>query len=231
MSSIEAPLTTTAQPDRVVYAVDSEHSGLRLAVLLTFIGLAIVIFIVTNAIIGGGLAILPLLIAFAIAYGVTLLVERVLKQRWTSGRTVMVSDDGVNLVNKGTAEATVLSEDPARMVCWRFVVAKRTRVPKGWSMFACAIQIDGTTLAAYTFLSPDRADQFPRRDRFKLLEPTRKGALNSDERQDLRLAGEQRRLRDAENLRWIGGAEMTPDDFTAYCDQIADRFPQWIPTP
>ena len=48
-------------------------------------------------------------------------------------------------------------------------------------------------------------------------------------REDLRLAGEQRRLRDAENHRWMFGAEMTPPDFITYLTRLNTQFPEWMP--
>ena len=57
--------------------------------------------------------------------------------------------------------------------------------------------------------------------------PKRKNDKNVDARDDLRLAGEQRRLRDAENYRWLAGAELVPDDFITYINRIRAQFPEW----
>ena len=45
----------------------------------------------------------------------------------------------------------------------------------------------------------------------------------------LRAAGEERRLRAAEEFRWISGAEMPYDDFIRYVEQIKAGFPEWAP--
>jgi hypothetical protein len=223
--------STTPVPDSaavIVYPADSEHNGLRLAVLGTFFGIAVIAFVIANTFIPG--TIIPIGIGVGVAYGITLIVERQLKRTWHSGRAVRITPDGLTIDKNGVAEVSVLSEDPARALFWHFVIDKRARIPKGWSMFACAVHIDTTTLAVYTFLPPDRADSFPRRELFRRLEPTRSRAPN-DERPDLRLAGEQKRLRDAENVRWTAGAELSPDDLAALIDQIAARYPQWMPNP
>ena len=66
-------------------------------------------------------------------------------------------------------------------------------------------------------------------DQFKKLIAKRKGKSEDDAREDLRLAGEQRRLRDAENHRWMFGAEMTPTDFITYITRLKTQFPEWMP--
>jgi hypothetical protein len=206
---------------------DVEHGSLRLTVLLTFIGVSLITFLISSALLSVDLALVPLIIAVAVGYFVSQAVERVLKQTWHSGRTITLASDSVTLAKHGTPEAAVLSEDPAEVLCWRFVINRRTRIPKGWSMFACALHIDSTWLAFYTFLPPDRANAFPDGADFKTLEPLKKGARGDAARPDLRLAGEQRRLRDAENVRWSLGAELSPDDFTTCVAAIRSYYPQW----
>jgi hypothetical protein len=46
--------------------------------------------------------------------------------------------------------------------------------------------------------------------------------------QDLRLAGQQRRLHMAESYRWAEGAEMKSEDFIAFMTRIQTQFPSWI---
>ncbi|MFN8450305.1 MAG: hypothetical protein U0521_17390 [Anaerolineae bacterium] len=83
-------------------------------------------------------------------------------------------------------------------------------------MLACALQFESSYLTVYTFMSPSHESFSLSAGQFKKLISQRKGKREDDMREDLRLAGEQRRLRDAENHRWMYGAEMTPSDFTTY---------------
>ncbi len=212
----------------ITVRADVEHSALRLAVLSAFIGIAVLTFVISSALLNVDLALVPIIIALAVGYFASLGIERLLKRTWHSGRTVTVASEGVTLARHGTPEAHILSEDPAEMLRWRFVISRRTRIPKGWSMFACALHIDNTWLAIYTFLPPSQADAFPGSEAFKTLEPLKKSARADAGRPDLRLAGEQRRLRDAENVRWERGAELSPDDFAACMVALQTHYPQWM---
>ena len=203
---------------------------MRLAVVLTFIAVWIVSFILfSNLIPNEGLSLLAVLIGFGVAYGVTALLERFLKTRWPSGRFVQVDKDGVKLQNKAALQQEMLSEDPVSTLFWSFKISKRARVPKGWSMLACALEHEGRYLTVYTFMSPTQFEGYEQAAQFKKLIAKRKGKSDEDAREDLRVAGEQRRLRDAENNRWMYGAEMTPPDFMTYITRIQTQFPEWMP--
>jgi len=203
---------------------------MRLAIVLAFIGVWIVGFFVFSAVIPNeGFSLLAVLLGFAAAYGVTALLERYLKTRWPSGRIVQVDKEGVKLIYKGKQQQEVLSEDPVNIHLWTFKIAKRARVPKGWSMLACALEYENNYLSVYTFMSPNQLSTLETADEFKKLIAKRKGKSQDDAREDLRIAGEQRRLRDAENHRWMFGAEMTPTDFITYITRIKSQFPEWTP--
>jgi hypothetical protein len=219
-----------ALDNTLVISVDREHSAMRLTIVLAFVALWIIGFIVSNAVIPNeGLSLLAVIIGFGVAYGSTAVLERLLKNRWPSGRTVQVDRSGVKLVKRGELQQEMLSEDPVETRLWSFKISKRARVPKGWSMLACALEYENQYLTAYTFMSPAELEKLPMHDAFKVLIGKRKGNSDADAREDLRLAGEQRRLRDAENHRWMFGAEMTPADFKAYLNRIQAQFPEWIP--
>ena len=57
----------------------------------------------------------------------------------------------------------------------------------------------------------------------------RKGRRQRKEGGDLRLAGEQKRLHSAEQLRWLQGGEMSREDFVACLRHLHERFPSWMP--
>lgn len=203
---------------------------MRLTVVLTFIGVWIVSFIVFSRVIPNeGLSLLAVLIGFGVAYAVTALLERFLKTRWPSGRVVQINRDGIQLQHKTKLQQEMLAEDPVTTLLWTFKINKRARVPKGWSMLACALEHEGQYLTVYTFVSPSQLESYELAGQFKKLFSKRKGKSDDDAREDLRLAGEQRRLREAENNRWMYGAEMTPPDFITYLDRIQTQFPEWMP--
>ncbi len=228
---------TVASPIRAsipaaVYPVDREHGGLRLVILLAFLGGWVAGGLVLSALItASGLNLLAVLGGFLIGYLCSLLAERFLKPRWRSGREIQIDDHAVRLVRRGVTEAEMRHDQPVEALAWRFEIRKRARIPKGWSMLAIALESDSQFLVAYTFLSPQMLEALPDRDRFRLLAPRsaqKRGAAAADA-PSLRLAGEERRLRAAEEVRWALGAEMTPEDFASYRDQVAARFPEWAP--
>lgn len=217
--------------DSVNFNVDQEHGGLRFAVLMTFLVTWIFTFVVVSILLSAdGPALLGVLLGFAAAYGVTFVVERWLKRRWSSGRSVRVDNMGVQVLDHGNVKASVLSEDPVIVHRWRFTIAKRARIPKGWSMLACALEYEGQYLSVYTFMKPDVVDAYKDLGTFTKLEPKKRRTLNDDDREDLHLAGEQRRIREAESARWMSGVEMTSEDFTTYIDTLTARYPEWMST-
>ncbi|MBE2267050.1 MAG: hypothetical protein IAE80_02375 [Anaerolinea sp.] len=212
--------------EKLIVNLDQEHGALRFAILLSFIGAWVVLFILFSALIPNqGFSLLAIILGFAGAYLLAALLERNLKGRWHSGRVIEIDQDGVRMRRGTTLDGEILSEDPARALLWRFTVTKRARVPKGTVMFACALQFEDTYLTVYTFVPPKQVDSFEFADRFANL-LTKKQAAN--EQEDLRLAGEQRRLRDAENNRWARGGEMSLVDFTTYIQRLKAQYPEWL---
>jgi hypothetical protein len=210
--------------------VDREHGALRLVVVLVFVAVWVASFLILSTVISNtGLSLLAVLLGFGIAYGITALLERVLKKRWPSGRVVQIDRDGVKLRLRDKLQQEMMSEDPVSAVLWTFKISKRARVPKGWSMMAVALEYEGQYLTVYTFMSPSQVESYELGEQHKKLIAKRKGKSDADAREDLRVAGEQRRLRDAENNRWMFGAEMTPPDFMAYVNRIQNQFPEWMP--
>lgn len=216
--------------DRLVIPVDSEHSAIRLTIVFVFIVVWIVSFFVVSTIIANdGISLLAVLAGFPIAYGVTALLERFLKRRWPSGRVVQIDRTGVKTIQRSTVQTEILSEDPATTLFWTFKISRRARVPKGWSMLACSLQYENNFLTVYTFMSPSQVESLDSAAQFKKLAATRRSSRMSSGPLPLRVAGEQRRLRDAETHRWMYGAEMAPSDFIAYLSRLKTQFPEWMP--
>ncbi len=212
--------------DKLSISLDKEHGGLRLTVIMSFIASWLILFIILSAFIENqGFSLLAIILGFAGAYGITALLERYLKGRWTSGRVIEVDAMGVRMKRKQTLEGEILSEDPADALLWSFTIKKRARVPKGYSMLACALHFEDTYLSVYTFMSPKQIETLESAEHFTKLVNSKQV---SSEREDLRLAGEQRRLRDAENHRWSRGGEMTSDDFMIFFARLKAQYPEWL---
>ena len=215
---------STIENTSLSFSVDPEHGPLRLSIVLIFVIGWIVGFVIFNSLIlGTGLNIAAGLVSFAAAAGLTWLAERLLKARWPSGRTVAIDGDTVQILDKGVIRHQIDATRHVNVLMWRFKIKRRSRVPKGWFVVACAFEQDSNYLTVYTFMPPQRANAPGIANRFKLLLP------NKDAGQDLRLAGEQRRLRVAEEQRWMHGAEMRTPDFEALLVSLQRQFPKWMP--
>lgn len=210
--------------------VDAEHGRLRLAVVVVFVISGILGYIVINMLVpAAGLNILAILGSFAVAYAITAIFEQALKRRWPSGRSVEVSDKGVQLVKNGEAQQTIDASKPVTSLMWRFQTKRRSRVPKGWYLLACAVEQEDNNVSVYALMSPDQFKKIEDNERFKVLKAKADtNATGNRGRDDLLLAGEQRRLLAAENHRWQSGAEMSVDDFQAYVELLNRRFPEWF---
>ena len=211
---------------QTIYPVDVELGGQRIFVPMIFIAVWIAGYFVISAIVqGAGLNLLAVIVGGVIAYGVTTFAERQMKRMWPSGRSVTVDDNGVRLLRKGQVEGEMRADYAVNQLWWRFTVSRRSRVPKGWFMLACALEHEANHLSVYTFMPPKDFEQYHRAKTFAQLANKKEMSGKTD----LRLAGEQRRLRDAETRRWAGGAEMSPEDFKRYIEEINSRYPEWLP--
>lgn len=207
--------------------VDTEHTGIRLVVFLVFlIGAAAGYLLLAALITSDGINFIAILGSLVIAFLLSGITERVLKSRWPSGRSLQIDAQGARLVRRGTVEKQIAADEPASILQWRFQTKRRSRVPKGWYVVACALEQEDNYLSVYTFMSPDDLKKFDPNAAFLQL-PSRKEAEEKGKGRDaLLIAGQQRRLMEAENHRWIDGAEVSSDDFKTYFGRLTD-FPQW----
>jgi len=213
---------STQTTTETLYPVDAEHGQLRLVVAGIFVGIAIISFFVLVAVIPANtLNLLAVLGALVIAAVFTSVVERQLKTRWPSGREVGIQDGAVILAKRGNTLETIDIDGEAQLLQWCFEVKKRARVPRGWWMVAAAVRdmVTEETIAVYTLLSPDDYNDLNANNRFiplKKPDEVESGAM--------RLAGQQKRLHAAEQVRWNHGAEMKSEDFRAFVEELEARF-------
>jgi hypothetical protein len=212
----------------LTFQVDPEHGAKRLTIVATFVIGWIIGFAVLNTLIPGtGLNIIAVLGGFAVTGGVTWVAERLLRQRWPSGRIVEIHEDMIEARKAGAVQQHIDGSKHVNVLLWRFKIKRRSRVPKGWFMVACSLEQENNYLSVYTFMSPEQVNYPQIANRFKMLLGAKEVQGNN---QDLRLAGEQRRLRMAEEHRWMHGAEMSNADFEAYLVQLQKQFPKWMPS-
>jgi hypothetical protein len=211
------------------YPIDPEHNSLRFAIFGIFIATWFIATLIAGALIASeGFNLIAVGVGFGVAYLATTLGEKYLRKVWTSGRMLEVSREGVSLYRKDTAELAYRASDDVSLILWRFQITKRTRVPKGHWMYACALENGEKHITVYALLTPTQAEQFARNEQFKQLFG-KKDKKAETAAPSLRLAGEDRKLRDAESYRWLNGGEIHPHQFTQYLDQLHEYFPEWLP--
>jgi ABC-type antimicrobial peptide transport system permease subunit len=199
--------------------VDAEHDGIRLAVAGIFVVVAIISFFVLSATIPAeSINLLAILGALVIAAAFTSLIERQLKARWPSGRALEITPEALAIRNKKETQASISPSADVQLMFWRFEVKRRTRVPKGWYVVAAGVKnkADDTYITVYTLMSPEKYEAFDTDSRFTVLKKS------SDE--DLRMAGEQKRLHGAESYRWREGCEVSSENFARIVEQIDLHF-------
>lgn len=214
------------------FTVDSEHSALRLSIVAVFLGLWVISFFALNTLIQSeGLNLIAVIVSFLLTAVLTQQIEAGLKKRWPSGRKLQITEQHVTIVGRSGPQQSINAGHQVNVLLWRFKIKRRSRVPKGWFMVACALEQNDVYLPVYTFMSPEQFELLGAPARFTVLLSQKESAPQKGIGQtDLRLAGEQRRLHTAESARWMNGAEMTFDDFSRFIRLLQDQFPQWMPS-
>ena len=215
-------------PDRapsLAFEVDSEHSGVRMVGCLTFLLSGIASFFILNAILPeGGLITAGAAIALAVActYGADYLSKRF----WPSNRYLQFLGDLIQLTKSDQVQDEVDASQDVNLLMWHFEAKRHPRVPKGWYVVASALEQDENFIATYTIASPAAFDAMPL-SRLSTFFQRKKG--KKDESQDRRKAGNSRRIARAEVHRSEYGAELSPEDYHAYLDYLADTYTDWMP--
>ncbi len=208
------------------FALDPEHGGLRAAMLLGFVLIWGASFLLGQALLSmDGATIIALVAGFAVAALAAQRLERWLKPRWPSGRSVSVGERQIRLLRRSQEQESLDTEESVTVLTWCFRISRRARVPKGWYMVACALEQDERYIPVYTFLSPDDFERLRTPGHFTLLQ----GRKQRQKDGDLKLAGEQKRLHSAEQVRWLQGGEMSNDDFAGFLRHLQQGFPAWMP--
>jgi hypothetical protein len=216
-------METTVDSPSPVWPVDPEHGALRLSVIGVLLGSCVVGFLVFNSLIPGEeINFIAAILGFIVAVAITWQFERYMKRRWPSGRTVAIEGDKIRFRSKDVVQQEIDASRHVNAMLWRFKIRRGSRL-KGWFVVACALEQDSNYLAVYTFMPPEQVNTPAIASRYKMLLP------NKEADKDLRLAGEQRRLRSAEEHRWIHGAEMNRQDFENLVGRLQRQFPKWMP--
>jgi len=224
-----APPIAQTEKERT-YAVDIEHNGIRAAGCATLVaGTIIGFFILDRFVFPGGL-LLNMMIAMGIGGLATYVTDRYLTGRWSSGRMLHINRERIALTRDEKIERVVDPEQHVNVLFWRFAVKKSQRVKRGWYVIACALEQEDNVIPVYSFVSPDDFENIPLSSQFKMLEPkSKKPDEGSSSIRDMRQAGAQRRLHEAESDRGMNGAELQLDQFVDFVGTLKVNFPRWMP--
>lgn len=220
-------MNVTQESETLQLQVDREHSGLRLGMVGIFTLILVIVFLIANNVIPSeGFNLLAGIVAFAAAAIVTRLADPIMKQMWPSKRSLQLDANGARLMLNDKVQADIRADATANLHYWCFKIPRRGRMPRGWYVVACALQQDDVYLPVYTFASPAQADQLKKLKQFTELQGD-KGKASAAKAESLRLAGEQRRLRIAEEHRWHDGGELTLADFETFIKHLNELYVRW----
>jgi hypothetical protein len=215
----------------LAFPVDTMHGGIRAAVMGTFVGAGFVGFV-------GGIVLLPnaillagitgLVAATGGAYG----IERVLKERWPSGRELIANAERIAISKHGKLEAVVDCQKHVNVLAWQFKIKKDSpRAKKGSYLVALALEQDENYVIVYSAAKAEDFQDMPLSSSFTKLE--RKKEKDTDNQKSksittMREAGEQRRLQMAEFVRGMDGGDIDYEQFCDYIQFLQANYPQWM---
>lgn len=212
--------------DEMIFPIDPEPFGFRLALVIMLVVSVIAGYFIVNTIFSSsGLNIISCLGGIIIGAGTLQLTERFLKQVWSSNRFIQVTDDKISILMGNQPKITLNPSQQINVHTWYFEITKRARAPKGWYVVAIALEQDEVYIPVYALMS--QADYQTMRFNFTKLKA--KPMMGTLEDHDLRLAGQQKRLRTAETARGLDGVEMVKTDFERFINQLEAQYPNWMP--
>lgn len=214
--------------DARIIPLDPDHIGIRMALPLiavaAFIAFAVLL---PNIISSADAGCLSLILATFGALITMAVADFTLKRVWKSGRQLEILPTGLRLYDKRKGQAVdtrILWDGRVNVLAWRFTVKRGSaRVSRGWIMLGLQLTQDESQMTLYTFMPPKDAngDTYSGFVQLMIREVVAKGNL------PLRDLNVQRRLLQAENERWQGGAEMSRDDFAALVAALSAHQPNW----
>lgn len=218
-----------SSPAPLVLPVDAEHGGIRAAGCATLFAMTLFSFFVLSLLLPHA-ALVNVLLALMMGAGAAYGTDRTLKGRWQSGRILTADARTIQLTQNQRQEMHIAAGQQVNVLPWRFTVSRNGRVKKGWYVVALGLEQEDLLLPVYTFLPPEEFEKLPLADQFTLLvrEDKNEAAMTGSAR-EMKAAGQQRRLREAEKMRSVMGAEVTPEQFTAYIAYLQAHYPHWMP--
>ncbi len=237
----------STQTTPIVLHADQEHAGLRTAVfILLFVTLVAAFFgiqALLTALSDAGTPDYAFVAscggALPLALGLVWLAEKVMKQRWPSGRAIVLTPDGVQTKAAEDSLVTLSQKSEVESVAWYFAMrgwqrgGRERRVPRTWLCLAVELKAGKKRITIYTYLSPLQArswlDVDNGRLQFHKISPkdvydnSIRSRMKGPSRPDIPaavLTGADGKYWLAERRRWTEGFELPPNAFEQFLDHI-----------
>lgn len=228
----EPPIDEKTKVGTIKIPVDPIHGGLRMAVFGSFIGAGVLSFGAGMFLIPNGLG-LALLLSMASAAGASMGMERLLKDKWLSGREFVADSERIALTKHSKIESVIDAQQQVNVLTWRFEIKKDSpRAKKGWQLLGLGLEQDDSFVVIYSAASQEDFENMPLANHFTKLEKqkkeTDKKSLSSAS--GMRRAGEQKRLYEGEVIRQITGGDMLFEDFVETLHFLQANYPRWMIT-
>ncbi len=216
-----------SQTDELIIPVDTKPNAIQLYAFLSFVLGAGIAYSVGSTLFELGWCSL-IGVFFGVVGGVTasFVTEKGLNAVWVSDRFVHVSSTRIAFVFGGKESRSIDPTEKINVTAWHFTTRRRSRVPKGWIVAGFSLEQDDVYLPVYALIPPDELEKLESVALYRELKGSRRDYKATE---DVRLAGEQRRLLMAETARSIDGVEMDPEHLDLLILHLQVHFPGWMP--
>ncbi len=231
----------------IVLHADQEHTGLRTAVfVLLFVTLVLAYFAIRGLIAALSPEGVPDFTfamacgaAFPIALGIVWLAEKLMKQYWPSGRSVILTNDGFETQTKAGKVVRLNRSNGIVPLFWTFALkgwqrgGRERRVPRNWVCLAVQIKAGKKQAIVYTYLPENKAQKwlnindgqltfheiFPK----EIYDNSMRSRLSGPSRPEVPaavLTGKSGPYWLGERRRWQEGFELSPKDFAQFMEHL-----------
>ncbi len=239
-------MASTQTYPKILHA-DQEHAGLRTAVfILLFVTLVAAFFgirALLTALSDSGTPDYAFVAscggALPLALGLVWLAEKMLKQRWPSGRAIVLTPDGVQAKAADATPVELSQKNEVESIAWHFDMrgwqrgGRERRVPRTWLCLAVELKVRKKRITVYTYLPPRQAQlwldvnngriQFHKISPKDVYDNSIRARMSGPSRPEIPaavLAGADGNYWLAERRRWTEGFELSPKQFEQFLDHI-----------
>jgi hypothetical protein len=232
---------------RTVLHADQEHASVRFLILAILVIVFIVAFLILNSLISNitGSIVAEYALVLSCTGGLVVglvfagIAEYILKRTWPSGHGVVYDDEEAEVKLPGGKSVTLEWSRRYWATKWYFSLigyprgGREKRLSARHYCLACQIQQDESRFIIYSYLPPEKAEEWLENGYFQEINPGQyyenslfRKWFSSPDRPDIPasvLTGKKGSYWMAERRRWTEGIELTPDDFELFMNELDSR--------